>query len=73
MVMATAILGAAAGAAAGFLFFTEGGRRLRRDLEPEFDNLVREVGRLRGAVDQIRQGLAGLRREGGALRPRRTA
>ncbi len=73
MVVVTAILGAAAGAAAGFLFFTEGGRRLRQDLEPEFDNLVREVSRLKAAVEQARQGVTGLRGDAAASWPRRTA
>lgn len=51
-----ALLGAAAGLAGTYLFLTEEGRRLREDLEPDVDRLVREVGRLKGAFDEMRQG-----------------
>lgn len=46
-VAAATVLGAVAGGVAGYLFFTERGRRLRRDLEPGLDELTRELARLR--------------------------
>lgn len=72
MVIVGAILGAAAGAAAGFLLFTERGRQLRADFEPEIDNLFREAGRLKVALEQVRDGVSGLRADDDA-RPRRSA
>lgn len=50
-----ALLGAIAGLTGSYLFLTEEGRRLRQDLEPDVDRLVREVGRLKGAFDEMRQ------------------
>jgi hypothetical protein len=73
MIVALAILGAAAGAAAGFLMFTERGRRMREDFGPELDSLAREAGKLRAAVDQIREGVTGLRGSPGGRWPRRSA
>ena len=49
-VILSALLGALAGAFAGYLFFTEGGRRMRSQLEPKLDAAAREVGRLRETV-----------------------
>ena len=47
----TITLGALAGAVAGgifaYLFFTEPGRRLKRDLEPHVTELVAEISRAR--------------------------
>jgi len=51
-----ALLGAIAGVAGSYLFLTDEGRRLRQELEPDVDRLVREVGRLKGAFDEMRQG-----------------
>ncbi|MGE3275759.1 MAG: hypothetical protein AB7O67_11650 [Vicinamibacterales bacterium] len=51
------IAGAAAGVALGYFFFTSQGRRLREDVEPNIEALMREAGRLRAAVDQIRAGI----------------
>lgn len=53
-----ALCGAIAGLAGSYLFLTDEGRRLRADLEPDVDRLVREVGRLKGAFDEMRQGRA---------------
>jgi hypothetical protein len=50
-----AVLGAAVGGLAGYLYLTEGGRRLRRDLEPRVDRFLDEVRRLRTTVDRARQ------------------
>ena len=41
------LVGAAVGAAIGFLYLTENGRRIRRQLEPRLDEAAREIGRLR--------------------------
>ena len=49
-VLLTALVGALVGAAAGYLYFTEGGRRLRSQLEPRIDAAAKEVGRLRETV-----------------------
>lgn len=57
--MAGSLVGAAAGVAVSYLFFTRSGRELRRDLEPMVDDLLREAGRLQEAVQQVRDGLAG--------------
>jgi hypothetical protein len=43
-------VGAAIGATAAYLFFTQGGRQLRRRLEPAIDDLSRELIQLRGTV-----------------------
>ena len=42
-----AVCGAIIGAAAGYLFFTPGGRALRERMEPAVDDLRREFGRFR--------------------------
>lgn len=55
IVILGALIGAAAGLAGSYLFLTKEGRRLRADLEPDVDRLVREVGRLKGAFDEMRQ------------------
>ena len=70
IVFAGALLGAAAGLAASYLFLTEEGRRLREDLEPDVDTLVREIGRLKGAFDEVRQSSAS---DSGSSWPRRSA
>jgi len=46
------IAGAALGALAGYLFFTESGRRLRRQVEPVLERFAREVYGFRGAVQR---------------------
>jgi hypothetical protein len=53
-VFLSACLGAFVGGAAGYLFLTEDGRRLRERLEPGFDDLVREIRRLRSATEKAR-------------------
>jgi len=49
-----AALGAAAGALAGYLFLTERGRRVREELEPRLEGLLRDAGRLRETVERAR-------------------
>lgn len=50
--MAVTLLGAALGAAAAYLFFTERGRSLRRQVEPALDNLSRELNSFRATVQK---------------------
>jgi len=50
--MAVTLAGAAVGAAAAFLFFTERGRSLRRQIEPALDNLARELNSFRATVQK---------------------
>lgn len=53
-----AALGAAAGAVAGYLFLTERGRRVRADLEPRLEALLRDAGWLRETVERAREAAA---------------
>ena len=50
--MTVALVGAAVGAAAAYLFFTESGRRLRRQIEPALDSLSRELNSFRATVQK---------------------
>jgi hypothetical protein len=47
-------LGAAMGAAAGYLYFTDGGRHLRRRIDPKLDEAMHEIRRLRSTVNKVR-------------------
>jgi gas vesicle protein len=49
-VIAATLVGAALGGLAGFLFFTERGRAMRRKVEPALEDFVRELSSLRGSV-----------------------
>ena len=53
-VMAASVIGAVAGAVWGWLYMTENGRRVRDQIEPKLDDLVNEIGRLRGTVEKAR-------------------
>jgi gas vesicle protein len=64
-----AVIGAVIGAAAGYLFFTERGRRLRRDIEPELQTIVREAMRLGKTVTDLRQSRSQARRAAGGSTP----
>jgi hypothetical protein len=64
-----AVLGALVGAAAGYLFFTERGRRFRREVEPELQTIVREVMRLGKTVTDLRHSRSQTRRATGTLAP----
>jgi len=46
------LVGAALGGVAGFLFFTDRGRRVRREIEPALEDFVRELSSLRGSVQR---------------------
>jgi hypothetical protein len=49
-VMAATMAGAVLGAIAGYIFFTQQGRGLRRRLEPALADLVRELDEFRGTI-----------------------
>ena len=53
-ILLSAVLGALAGGLAGYLYLTDEGRNVRERLEPGFDEVGRELRRLRGAVDRAR-------------------
>jgi len=46
-------MGAAIGAAAGYLFFTDGGKQMRDRLEPTVDDLRREFARFQKTVEKL--------------------
>jgi gas vesicle protein len=52
-ITAGAILGAAIGAAASYLFFTESGKQVRERLEPAVDDLRREFARFQKTVEKL--------------------
>jgi gas vesicle protein len=52
-VTAGALIGACVGAAASYLFFTDGGRDLRDRIEPTMNDLQREFDRFRGTIEQV--------------------
>jgi hypothetical protein len=47
-----AVAGAAVGSLAGYLFLTEGGRRLRADWEPKLEEVLRNASALRDTVER---------------------
>ncbi|MGE3345143.1 MAG: hypothetical protein AB7L71_17105 [Vicinamibacterales bacterium] len=49
-ILLCALAGAVLGGAAGYLMFTEDGRRLRDDLEPRLTDLVTEFEKARAAL-----------------------
>ena len=77
MMLLGAIIGAGVGAAMGFVLFTERGRQLRAELQPEIETVVREAMRLGQVVDDLRNGRAPVAAASGAsaanmVWPRRT-
>ena len=50
--IAVTLVGAIVGAAAAYLFFTERGRSLRRQIEPALDNVSRELNSFRATVQK---------------------
>ena len=50
----TLVLGAVAGVALGYLYFTDHGRDLRERFEPMIETWVRELNRLRESADRAR-------------------
>ena len=61
IVIAGGIIGALAGMAAGYMFFTPGGRRWRVDAERNLSTFMQEAERLLSAADQVRQSVAEIR------------
>ena len=50
--LAATITGAVIGGMAGYFFFTDRGRQLRRELEPALDDVVRELNSFRTTVEK---------------------
>jgi gas vesicle protein len=48
--VAATMIGAVVGGLAGYMFFTEQGRAWRRQLEPQIDDLMRELNEFRATV-----------------------
>ena len=61
--MAATIVGAVVGGVAGYLFFTERGRALRRQFEPALEDIARELQSFRSTVHKA----AGVATEGSKL------
>ena len=53
-VLLATVIGAVAGGVWGWLYLTEGGRRVRSQIEPKLDDFVRELASVRGTVDKAR-------------------
>ncbi len=53
VLMAT-FVGAVVGGVWGWLYMTEGGRRVRDQIEPRLDDFMNEVTKARGTVDKAR-------------------
>jgi gas vesicle protein len=51
--VAGAIVGAAVGAAATYLFFTERGQQVRNRIEPAVEDLKREFARFQGTIEKL--------------------
>jgi gas vesicle protein len=61
ILVAGGIIGAIAGVAAGYMFFTESGQRWRVEAEGSLTTFMSEAERLLSAADQVRQSVAELR------------
>ena len=61
--MAATVVGAVVGGVAGYLFFTEQGRHLRRQIEPALEDFTRELMSFRATVQKA----AGVANEGWKL------
>ena len=61
--VAATIAGAVIGGIAGYLFFTDEGRRLRRSIEPALEDIARELNSFRATVQKA----AGVANEGWKL------
>ena len=66
VVVAAGLVGAIAGMAAGYMFFTPNGQRWRVDAERNLATLMQEAERLLSAADQVRQSVAEIRGGQGA-------
>lgn len=50
------LIGAVVGVGVGYALFTERGRQLRAELQPEFEGVIREAVRLTQVVDEFKTG-----------------
>jgi hypothetical protein len=53
-VLLATLMGAVAGGVWGWLYLTEGGARVRMQIEPKLDDFVRELANVRGTVDKAK-------------------
>lgn len=53
-VLLATLMGAVAGGVWGWLYLTEGGRRLRSQIDPKLDDFIRELHSVRGTVEKAR-------------------
>lgn len=60
-ILLCALAGAVVGGAAGYLLFTEEGRRLREDLEPKLVDLMGEIDKARSLMDSSTSARADVR------------
>jgi type II secretory pathway component PulM len=55
LMILSGMIGAAVGVGVGYALFTERGRRLRAELQPEIESVVREAVRLAQMVDDVKK------------------
>ena len=53
-VLLATMIGAVAGGVWGWLYLTQGGARVRMQIEPKLDDFMNEITRVRGTVDKAR-------------------
>jgi hypothetical protein len=53
-VLVATCIGAVIGGVWGWLYLTENGRSVRDQIEPKLDDLISEMGRVRGTVEKAR-------------------
>ena len=70
VLIAGGIVGALAGVAASYMFFTESGQRWRAEAEGNLTVFMQEAERLLSAADQVRQSVAELKSGARAGYPR---
>ena len=61
LLIASGMLGAITGVAAGYLLLTDEGRRWRAQAEGSLSTFIQEAERLLSAADQVRQSVADIR------------
>jgi gas vesicle protein len=50
--LAATVVGAIVGGMAGYMFFTDNGRTMRRQLEPALDDISREISSFKGTLNR---------------------
>ena len=53
-VLLATFLGAVIGGVGGWLYLTEGGRRMRNQIEPKLEDFIKELTAVRGTVEKAR-------------------